>query len=106
MHKHHRAPKHKPEAKFDGMSVEDIDHIVRPTNSSAKESVVQTVKNTFEWRSTPLNLQIVKSFLEQQESANGGLMMPESLPAVDIVTWVVGEEIIAGEAPIQLDQSE
>ena len=39
-------------------------------------------------------------------SSDDGLMMPRSLPLVDIVTWIAGEEIIADEPPIQMDQSE
>ena len=107
MHKYRHAPRDKPEEKFDGVSLtEDIDHIVRRANSSSKEFVVQTVKNTFEWRSLPLDLPIVKNFLERQESANDGLMMPESLPQVHIATWIAGGEIIADGAPVQMDQSE
>ena len=69
MHKFRRAPKDKPEEKFESFSLtDDINHIIRRTNSTSNEFVVQTVNDTFEWRTLPLELPIVRTFWRRKKA--------------------------------------
>ena len=107
MHKYRRAPKDAPEEKFDSMSLtDDIDHIIRRANSASNEFVVQTVNDTFEWRTLSLDLQIVKEFIEKETNSSDGLMMPENLPPVNVETWIAGGEIIDDEEAEDMDQTD
>ena len=57
LHKFRGAPKDMPDETFDNISLtDDIDHIIRRANGSSKKFVVQTMSNTFEWRTLPLDL--------------------------------------------------
>ena len=107
LYKFRRAPKDMPDEKFDNISLtDDIDHIIRRANGSSKEFVVQTMNNTFEWRTLPLDMQIVKDSMEKEKNNSGGLMMPESLPPADIATWIAGGEIIEEEGAEDMDQTD
>ena len=69
MHKFRRAPKDKPEEKFESFSLtDDINHIIRRTNSTSNEFVVQTVNDAFEWWTLPLELPIVRTFWRRKKA--------------------------------------
>ena len=98
MHKFRRTPKDSPEKKFGDIPIfAGIDKIIRRANSSSKEFVVQTKNNTHEWPTLPLESDTVKQFLEQEQGNDDGLRMPESIPPVNIETWIAGGGIIADD---------
>ena len=68
MHTFKRTPKDsafEPLAELSAIDA-DVDHIIRRANKDSREFVVETVNNIFEWRTMPIDLPIVKEFLEQQ----------------------------------------
>ena len=97
MHKYKRTPTDLPNEQFSYIPLfDDVVEIVKRANPNSKEFVVKTTYNTFEWRTLPLDHEMVKTFIEKAAGEAEG-EMPEGLPLVNLERWVAGGAIIGEE---------
>ena len=89
LHKGRRTPKDLPTEQFEYVPLfDDIEKIIRRADNDSKEFIVQTTSNTFEWRSLPLEHELVKKNLQANRDADP--LPLDRLPLVNLQQWVAG----------------